>query len=399
MNCSQLLENLTSEAVYNLTSMDLIMTKLRFTNACDVLNDSNQYTNLYLTIQISNIILMYVSPCILFFGLIGNLISFIVLQSQRKKVSTYFYLSFLSVMDFAVLLTGLTGIWGKQLAGKHVQDISDLTCKLSIFFGHLFSDVSVWLIIAVTVERFIVVTYPFRTLSSKRIRQAKYVCIGIVAIICVINFHFLVLAEIQVKNGVGKCEIVSSSSKLIHNIWPWIDAAVYSFLPFTILMVLNSFIIRSICKSKGRRKLLMPIYHKKSESPLVSKLSKDNRKTTIMLFAVSSVFLVTTLPMNVALILNTFWNNSINRSSEDLATLQLLYVISKMLMYINHSINFVLYCALGKKFRKALIKIACIRCTNRPFNHTKRLSSHTFITLENGGIRHMTRLNATKRWV
>lgn len=399
MNCSQIFKNLLNENGYNLTDLKSMMVQLGFAKTCESFNGSLPYTELLATFRISNLLLLYISP-LLFFGILGNLLSFIVLQRQRKKVSTYFYLCFLSVMDFAVLLTGLAGIWGKHLIGKDVQDISDLTCKCSIFFGHFFSDVSVWVIIAVTVERFVVVKYPFRTLSSKRIRQAKIICAAIVALMCAINVHFLVLAEIQVRNGAPKCEIRPSSWTMINNIWPWIDALVYSFLPFTILVVLNGFIIRSVCKSKDRRKKLMSLPRRSTKSHLVSRLSKENRKTTMMLFSVSCTFLVTALPMNVATILNTFWNNSTDKSMKEFSILYLLYSIAKMLMYMNHSINFVLYCALGTNFRKALYRIVTPKCRRNNDNyHTKRLSSHTMTSHEVARIQRVVCKVNNTRWL
>lgn len=399
MNCSQIFKNLLNENGYNLTDLKSMMVQLGFAKTCESFNGSFPYTELLATFRISNLLLLYISP-ILFFGILGNLLSFIVLQRQRKKVSTYFYLCFLSVMDFAVLLTGLAGIWGKHLIGKDVQDISDLACKFSIFFGHFFSDVSVWVIIAVTVERFVVVKYPFRTLSSKRIRQAKIICAAIVALMCAINVHFLVLAEIQVRNGAPKCEIRPSSWTMINNIWPWIDAVVYSFLPFTILVVLNGFIIRSVCKSKDRRKKLMSLPRRSTKSHLVSRLSKENRKTTMMLFSVSCTFLVTALPMNVATILNTFWNNSTDKSMKEFSILYLLYSIAKMLMYMNHSINFVLYCALGTNFRKALYRIVTPKCRRNNDNyHTKRLSSHMMTSHEVARIQRVVCKVNNTRWL
>lgn len=399
MNCSQIFKNLLNENGYNLTDLKSMMVQLGFAKTCESFNGSFPYTELLATFRISNLLLLYISP-ILFFGILGNLLSFIVLQRQRKKVSTYFYLCFLSVMDFAVLLTGLAGIWGKHLIGKDVQDTSDLTCKFSIFFGHFFSDVSVWVIIAVTVERFVVVKYPFRTLASKRIRQAKIICAAIVALMCAINVHFLVLAEIHARNGAPKCEIRPSSWTMINNIWPWIDAVVYSFLPFTILVVLNGFIIRSVCKSKDRRKKLMSLPRRSTKSHLVSRLSKENRKTTMMLFSVSCTFLVTALPMNVATILNTFWNNSTDKSMKEFSVLYLLYSIAKMLMYMNHSINFVLYCALGTNFRKALYRIVTPKCRRNNDNyHTKRLSSHTMTSHEVARIQRVVCKVNNTRWL
>lgn len=61
---------------------------------------------------------LYVSPIILFFGILGNTLSFAVLTSRAlRRVSTYNYLAGLSVADSLVLLTGLLPRWLAMATG------------------------------------------------------------------------------------------------------------------------------------------------------------------------------------------------------------------------------------------------------------------------------------------
>ncbi|XP_055955440.1 uncharacterized protein LOC130012150 [Patella vulgata] len=78
------------------------------------------------------------------------------------KVSTYFYLASLAIADSLVLYIGLLRIWINELTGIDAMDLTNWLCKLTCVFGYFSSDFSVWLIIAVTVERFIVVCFPFK---------------------------------------------------------------------------------------------------------------------------------------------------------------------------------------------------------------------------------------------
>ncbi|CAL1539998.1 unnamed protein product, partial [Lymnaea stagnalis] len=59
----------------------------------------------------------------------------------------------LAVIDTFVLYNGLLTAWVEELMGYDIQDSSDWLCKPLVTLGYVASDLSVWLIIAVTVER------------------------------------------------------------------------------------------------------------------------------------------------------------------------------------------------------------------------------------------------------
>ena len=59
----------------------------------------------------------------------------------------------LAVIDTVVLFIGLLRLWLAELVGFDFQDSGDWICKLTVVLGYVASDLSVWLIIAVTVER------------------------------------------------------------------------------------------------------------------------------------------------------------------------------------------------------------------------------------------------------
>jgi len=83
-----------------------------------------------------------------------------------------------------------------------------------------------------------------------------------------------------------------------------------------------------------------------------------------MLLTISFAFLLTTLPMNVANIAATFCNvfkNDLQR----VAKFRLARTITELLMYVNHSMNFFLYCATGQKFRHQLVWMVCY--AKRPY--------------------------------
>ena len=94
------------------------------------------------------------------------------------KYSTYFYLLVLAIADTLVLYVGLFRIWVGRLYGQDFRDYSDVTCKLTNVVASTVSDFSVWLIVAVTVDRYIVVCHPLKAQVMNSLNSARWVIIG-----------------------------------------------------------------------------------------------------------------------------------------------------------------------------------------------------------------------------
>jgi hypothetical protein len=71
-------------------------------------------------------------------------------------------------MDSLVLYLGLFRKWVGELTGFDPQDHSEWLCKSIVMLGYSCSDVSVWIIVAVTVERYIVVCHPLKANMVRR---------------------------------------------------------------------------------------------------------------------------------------------------------------------------------------------------------------------------------------
>lgn len=327
-------------------------------------------------------ILLIVPPILLVIGTLGNVFSFLILLKNVKKASTYSYLSVLALMDILVLYIGLCRLWIGQFM-IDVENMSNLLCKVVVFMGYFCSDTSVWLIVAVTIERSIVVMFPLKASRLCNARNAR-ICIALIVVIfTVINSHFLFSVHLQQfsynNTVISKCQAVPFFSHLTDDIWPWVDAAIYSFVPFLFIIILNTFIIKNVISAKKTRTFLRQ-HSARSPNDNAQRIQGEmSRKLTIMLLAVSFTFLVTTIPMNIALIYKSFSEKSSRVDDATLAKRLLLDTIAEMLMYTNHSINFFLYCATGRKFRnqfKALLcYCCCVEAMKRKLSQTSKRSN------------------------
>ncbi|KAK3085681.1 hypothetical protein FSP39_007067 [Pinctada imbricata] len=352
-------DNLTRRCV-NCTLEQLINYINGFYSEIDT--DENDSVDNYQEYIIGKKLLLYISPIILIIGTIGNLLSFIVFKAHGSKVSTYSYLAALAVMDLFVLYVGLLRRWVAQLSDIDIGDHSDWLCKFVMFFGYVCSDSSVWLIIIVTAERYIAVQYPLRASIMCKVRRARFITFIPVIVLCIINIHFFWTVALNPFNGQIKCSANPSYIFLVEKVWPWVDTALYSLCPFFIITILNSFIVHQVLNARRKREAYLMQKKERAIPHRRSKSAEASMRLTLMLLAVSFSFLITTLPMNVVLIVSQFGNNSPKQGMKQYASFILVKDISEILMYVNHSINFFLYCAAGKKFRKILMDILCNKC-------------------------------------
>ena len=304
-------------------------------------------------------LLLYVPPILVILGTFGNIFSFIILKRKAMlKFSTYFYLMVLAIADTLVLYIGLLRLWVGELTGYDLRDQADWLCKLTNVIGYTISDFSVWLIIAVTIERYIVVCYPLKANSYCNTPRAKKVIIGLLVSFFILNLHFFWTVQVVYYKHQGehipRCAGGPSHKELVEDIWPWVDAMFYSFLPFVVILVLNGLIIRQVILAHRCRQELRSgsVYEQRRPS------HEGSTRLTAMLLTISLAFILTTLPMNIVNIATAFWNQYAN----DLALVskfKLARTITELLMYTNHSMNFFLYCATGQKFRHQLVWMVC----------------------------------------
>ena len=106
--------------------------------------------------------------------------------------------------------------------------------------------------------------------------------------------------------------------------------------------------------------------HPSSTAYIRQKSQTNNIRLTVLLLFISGSFLALTLPAVVLnLIMSMNWKTRLSSFKIYFnSNVILYYTITRLLMIINHSINFILYFVVGKRFRRDL-SILC-------FGHWRR---------------------------
>ena len=139
----------------------------------------------------------------------------------------------------------------------------------------------------------------------------------------------------------------------------WIAFTIYSIIPFCTMLILNSFIIRKLRMMHGlltKRTLSM----RKSNSSQQSRKSQRNTiSMTRMLLCVTFYFVIVTTPTFIFSIIQEYMFDKTEITPEKNGKIELVDAISTLMLYLNHSINFLLYAVSGRRFRKELYSMLC----------------------------------------
>ena len=336
--------------------------------------------NSYLTFseyQASVLIWKVVPPILISFGTVGNILSIIVLTRKLIKTSTTaLYLTCLAFSDLMVLYTGLLRQWLKFLIEKDVRHISEAACKIHMWLVYSSLDFSAWILIAVTLERVISTWCPHSAKTKCNKKYAFILLIGMLFLCLGLNSHLLFgMVDKVSKDGksVQKCATIDEDYSAFFNLtWPWIDLCAFCLIPFSVIVVGNACILFKVVKSRKKARPRV--------QPSIRSLHNNNQQNhhnhssmTAMLFTLNMVFLITTSPISIYNIGYPIWLEG--ASQEKQASLEFWWAVVNMLMYTNNSLNFLLYCLSGSKFRQEVKRLFCStsnQSSNITLNDVKR---------------------------
>ena len=294
----------------------------------------------------------YYMPLLIGGGVIGNILSLIVfLVTPLNQLSLSVYLAALAISDIGFLLSLLFGwIGGSKFALFHLNGC----CQTVIFVSYTCSFLSVWFVVAFTVERYIAIWHPLRRPEMCTTGRAKIVVIGLssFAVITYSCNFWTTGVRYDVNTNLTTCTPLMEYYHF-HLFLTYVDAIVTLFVPFIAIVVLNIVIAHRIAYFYHKRQRVMS---DRQCSHRTVRQCRAQIQVTKMLLVVSSVFLLTNLPSYVIrfrVFILTFVEGHTKTSGLDL----LVQKMFQFLYYSNFAINFLLYSAANRKFRVAFTRL------------------------------------------
>ncbi|XP_052076955.1 uncharacterized protein LOC127714968 [Mytilus californianus] len=285
-----------------------------------------------------------ISPILLVFGLIGNIRILLVLwRIQVCKNLTYIFLFILATINTVVLIVGLTRYWILATFDFDIRDISTPGCVSQLFLIYFSMHMSSWTLVCITTIRFLKIKFSLRSFS----RTLKILYIVTFAICLALDFHFVFTNGLILIDNKYVCNNTSIEYfEFEEKVFVLIDLAVLSVIPFIIMFVMNLFI--------GKRVLKSIAFRRKSISSNQSRQSvnRQSKRITRMLFFTSLYFLITTLPVSVLFVVDSYLPDKKSVKME--ANLELAKAVLYLFQFSFYAVSFYIYIERRENFRKSL---------------------------------------------
>ena len=296
--------------------------------------------------------------CVL--GMIGNILSVIVLSQRVMSSSTYSYLSALAMSDTVFLFfTMLLLLKDTDKPLKDGTAWQDPVYYIKMFpivhpAAVTFQVTSIWLTLAFTVDRYIMICHPFSAERWCSISRARKTIVFLIILSVLYNIprfleYEVIEEEIPPMLNITFPSIVKyrltklGSSELFRELnHSWLYLICVAGLPFISLAVLNTFLMFAVFASRKKG---------------IQLNAKERRRndTTVMLIGVIVIFLVCQGP---ALVSRMVWALNVNVYTTSLSW-NIFSEISNFLVLLNSAINIVPYYFFGKKFRRQFWRLFC----------------------------------------
>ncbi|XP_067208406.1 putative G-protein coupled receptor F59B2.13 [Linepithema humile] len=309
----------------------------------------------------------YSLPIFIILGLLGNSLSAIVhFRKNMRSFSFNIYLGALAISDNVYLMLLLID-WILIFYNIHRNINYWIWFRSFLYFSSfIFEFLSVWLIVAFTIERYIVTKYPLLRRAWCTVKRAKIVVLMLMglAILRCILYTFVISEDLLQEIFKRKMNIYDvykyllldkqKNDSLTRRI---IDSIIIFTLPALVIVICNTLIGYHFYKQNRVRKTLITASDSSNERIQISRNKMLQHKITKMLILVSSIFLILKLPGHYFFFIAYYIPEYVN--------VFVMVTIFDLMNNAHYSINFVLYCATGQTFRKELIRMFTKRTNMR----------------------------------
>lgn len=293
-----------------------------------------------------------VGPIFVILGMIGNILSIVVWTRRHMKSSTGRYLTALAVADIGVLLFFILTDTVKMLHPELVNNPAYAFIYAYLGYPFFFLSIvcSIWFMVGVTVDRFIMVCLITKAKEYCNETRAN-VGIGLISGLCfLINLPHFWSFEVNwdwTANSTGdalmKTEFQKGEGGIRYEFW--IHCIFLVLVPWFTVFTLNLLIISKI--GKTNRKM-----SSKKTAQAADKSRHSENQITRLLLIVTFTFLFLLGCQCITQCFYMLMPDGFDKNIIDEA-----FAVAKLGVIINSSINFFLYCLSGRRFRQELLTL------------------------------------------
>lgn len=353
INTQSLLAN-ASEMYYNISGGMDNLTNMTTTPAAVVFKpDPN--------VPLRDLIYSHLGPIVCAFGMITNILNLAVLTSNQLPESPYTYLIGLATTDFTALLLSFMYMVFSMESGAYVWKFYDAY----IFIGvvNVCTTASIWITVQLTVERFLFVRHPLWAKDTCDRASAKVKIFMTLLVSAVFNIPRFLNFYPDYHKSSGRWILASTEfrNSTVYYVLLWAHSIFVLFLPLIILSAANIYLVFAVHQA-GQQRQKLQIRNNREAA-----WQREQRRLTITLISIVFLFIICIIP-------SAFSDRPIayavfggNKSQAEFVASSFYYslqYIANFLVWLELSLNFVLYCAFNEKFRRVM-KFTATRCLKK----------------------------------
>ncbi|PSN38006.1 hypothetical protein C0J52_13516 [Blattella germanica] len=297
------------------------------------------------------------------YGLIMNTTAFIVLSATPvNATSMSVYLRVLAITDNGVLLFNFAvGVSRSQssVVNRLYLD-NQWLCGTHKVMIEIFFLLSTWMVVALTMERLMVVSCPFKLGFRLNARSAAIIVIILCSALFPIGLTKLQYAGFEVDSSF-EYQACNFGTPKDWDEFLYVYIAMTTWVPLFFIIFCNLCLLTQIRNSVEARSNMTATNGGVTES-----VPPKTHKTTRTLLLLSATYVVLLLPLAIVETIEIYWDVVLEKQPESDRLLYIEWLKEKILLkrcrglcfalyQWNFAINFLLYCLSGKKFRHEVI--------------------------------------------
>ncbi|XP_045161445.2 uncharacterized protein LOC123526378 [Mercenaria mercenaria] len=225
------------------------------------------------------------------------------------------------------------------------QDLCNGFMISKYFLSKSFHSMSIFLTLFLVIQRYISVTYPYRSQLLLNLPRTVICCVAIVLTSPILHVYHLFgekaaggLCQWELKEeGCGGGCIYLWMAFFIRHLIPCVTLVVFTIL----------FILRLRLGERNLRRM-------DSSKSQISRRKEENRRISIIVIAVIVVFLVPEIPYGIFLLYNAIHKAANQGKDINLETNRAIQLVYELLLVLSFHANFYIYTFFNRRFRRTL---------------------------------------------
>ena len=343
--------------IKNMTYNSAQVIDMSFTNISIAENSTYTYSSELDTYEITELVVyLLVLLILMVFGIVGNILSIVVLgRDDVMKKTTRFLLRHLAMADMGFLIMFLFPRTCHTIVYKEPQyylhrfglAYGSMTQYL-YFITQVFHVASIYSVVIVTGDRYIAICRPLQSgrLSTTRTARWAVVVVWCMAVIVNIPVGIDGMIMIPCNDATSYCGSRSSIplyfDTVYHTVYHIVLVNIVKIIiPLTVLIIVNVKLIKAVRASRE----------------LHSETQRQQNNTTVMLVTIVITFSICFTPYLLDVVLLVIYHFNIDMRTFARIMHSLMYRIIDIFLAVNSAANFLIYLARGERFRRILKNI------------------------------------------